>query len=106
VYLCIASLAGLALTLLGEPYTEQAKHVSISGLHINVCLDEALPLAHQRSDLVRGESHAPEVGQACMALNFLHAEAHLAECMIFVLYARDVVYISSRKVVGSGMDSY
>lgn len=63
-YLSIAGLAGLPLALLGEADAEHAQHIAVSGLYVHVCLDEALPLANKRTDLVGGEGHAPEVGEA------------------------------------------
>jgi hypothetical protein len=36
-----------------------------------VGLDERLPLANERSQLVRGEGHAVEVGEAVLSLDFV-----------------------------------
>ena len=56
--LSVARLLDLVRPLLGESNAEHADLVVVGGLHINVSLDQTLPLAHQRSQLVGGEVHA------------------------------------------------
>ena len=43
--------------------------VAISGLDVAVGLDEGLPLLHHGPQLVSGQAHAVEVGEAVLALN-------------------------------------
>eukprot|EP00955_Chlamydomonas_euryale_P057993 356944-Chlamydomonas_euryale.AAC.2 len=54
----VARLLDLALTLLGECKAEHAQRVAVGGLDVHVGLDQRLPLAHQRAQLVGGEVHA------------------------------------------------
>ena len=42
--------------------------VAISGLDVAVGLDEGLPLLHHGPQLVSGQAHAVEVGEAVLAL--------------------------------------
>ena len=42
--------------------------VTISGLDVAVGLDQRLPLLHHRPQLVGGQPHPVEVGQAVLAL--------------------------------------
>lgn len=48
----------LASALLGEGNGEHAEEVAVSGLDVHLGLDQRLPLAHQRAQLVCGEIHA------------------------------------------------
>lgn len=61
-HLSIAGFGGLIFAFFGEADAEEAEHVTVSSLHVDVSLDEGLPLPHQRANFVRGEGHAPEVG--------------------------------------------
>lgn len=54
----IACALHLLLPLLGEADAEQAQHIAICGLHINICLNEGLPLPYKTSQLVCCEVHA------------------------------------------------
>mmetsp|Transcript_3496 Transcript_3496/g.8356 ORF Transcript_3496/g.8356 Transcript_3496/m.8356 type:complete len:255 (-) Transcript_3496:72-836(-) len=83
--LCVASLLHLVLALLGEGNAVNAQLVVVSGHHVDVSLDESLPLLHQGAELVRGEVHAVEVGQAVLALHILDAELDLAETLILIV---------------------
>ena len=64
----IAGLLGGHVLLAGEPDAEDAEHVSVSGLDINVALDQGLPLLDHGPQLVGGQAHAVEVGQAVLTL--------------------------------------
>jgi hypothetical protein len=54
----VASLLDLVRPLLRERNAENENLIVVGGLHINVSLDQTLPLVHQRPELVRGEVHA------------------------------------------------
>lgn len=56
--LCVAGLLHLPLPLLGEADAEEAEVVAVRRLHVHVRLDQRLPLAHHRAQLVRREVHA------------------------------------------------
>ncbi|GIM03205.1 hypothetical protein Vretimale_8005, partial [Volvox reticuliferus] len=81
----VAGALNLALPLLCERDAEHAQGVAISGLHVHMRLNQCLPLADQRTKLVRCKVHAPEVGKAVATLHVLNAQAHLAESIVLVL---------------------
>jgi len=81
--LCVRGLAALVLTTTGEANAEQTKLVSVGGGNVGVGLDEGVPLAHQRAELVSGEVHAVEGGQGMSAFNFFTSELELAVCIFF-----------------------
>merc|ERR1740130_27868 len=83
--LCVGSLADLEWALLGEANAEASQDISVNGLHINICLDQRLPLADKGTQLVSGEVHAPEVAQAGLALDILDTKTHLAEVIGLIL---------------------
>ena len=56
----------------------------VSRLDHDVGLDERLPFADKRAQLVRGEVEAVEVGEAVLALDFIDAEFDFAERVVFV----------------------
>merc|ERR1719400_2029529 len=67
----VTSLLGGLVLLSGEADAEHPQHVAVSGLHIHVALHKGLPLLHHGPQLVGGEVHAVEAGQAVLALNIL-----------------------------------
>ena len=83
--LSIRGLPELVGAALGETNGEHAQEIAISGLDLNVGLDDRLPLTNQRTQLVGAEAHAVEVGEARLALNVLDGEAHHAESLLLVL---------------------
>lgn len=82
---CVGGLADLVLAALGEGDDEHAQEVVVGRLDDDVALDERLPLAHQRAQLVRREVEAVEVGQAVAALDLVDAELDLAEGVVLVI---------------------
>ena len=81
----IGGLLDLVGSSLGEGDGEKADEVVIGGLDNNVGLDEGLPLANERAELVGGEVEAVEVGQAVLALDLVDAELDLAESVVLIL---------------------
>jgi hypothetical protein len=81
----VGSLAKSVLALLGESNAENTEAEAVEGGHVSMSLDQGLPLADKRPQLVGGEIHAVEVGQDGAALNILDLEAHLAEGLILIL---------------------
>lgn len=81
----VGGLADLVGPTLGESDGEEAEEVLVGGLDGNVGLDEGLPLADKRSQLVRGEVETVEVGQAVLALNLVDPELDLPERVVLVL---------------------
>jgi hypothetical protein len=73
------------LTALRESNGEEAEEITISRLDIDMRLDESLPFAHKRTELVRGEGHAMEVGQAILSLDFVNAKFNLPERLFLIL---------------------
>ena len=81
----VCGLLDLVGPSLGEGNAEEADKVIVSGLDGDVGLDQGLPLADERPELVRCEVHAVEVGQAVLALHFVDAELDLAERVVLIL---------------------
>ena len=73
----IAGLLGGLVLLAGEANTENSQHVSVSGLDINIALHQGLPLLDHGPQLVCGEVHAVEAGQAVLGLDILTDELEL-----------------------------
>jgi hypothetical protein len=69
----------------GEADSEETEEVAIGGLDVNVGLDESLPLADEGTELVGGEVHSVEVGEAVLALDLVDAELDLAEVLLLIL---------------------
>jgi len=70
---------------LGKGNGEKTEEVVVGGLDDDVGLNQRLPLANQRAELVRGEVEAVEVGQAVLALDLVDTELDLAERVVLVL---------------------
>lgn len=70
--LCICRLLDLIWSLLGKADEEDANQVFVGGLDHHVGFDQRLPLAHERTQLVRSEVEAVEVGQTVLALNLVY----------------------------------
>ena len=81
----VGGLLHLVGALLGESNGEEADEVAVGGLDVDVGLDERLPLADERAELVGGEVEAVEVGQAVLALDLVDAELDLAEGVVLIL---------------------
>ena len=79
---CLLDLIGSPL---GEGNGEETNEVVIGGLDGDVGLNQGLPLAHKRSQLVGGEIEPVEVGEAVLALHLIHAKADLAERVVLIL---------------------
>lgn len=98
----VCGLLDLVWSSLGEGNGEEAEEVVVGGLDNDVGLDEGLPLADERAELVRGEVEAVEVGQAVLALDLVDAELDLAERVVLVLLEigeRDLEYPALEGVV-------
>jgi hypothetical protein len=98
----IGSLLDLVWPSLGECNCEKAEEIFIGGLNNDVGLDEGLPLADERAQLVGGEVEAVEVGQAVLALNLVDSELDLAESVVLILLQigeRDFKYPALEGVV-------
>jgi len=81
----VCGLLDLVGASLGEGNAEQTEEVVIGGLDDDVGLDQGLPLADERTELVGGEVETVEVGQAVLALNLVDSQADLAEGVVFIL---------------------
>lgn len=57
--------------------THDAEEVPIGCAHVNLRLNQRLPLLDERAELVAGEVHPVEVGQHGSALDILAAQLHL-----------------------------
>jgi hypothetical protein len=81
----VRSLLDLLTVLSGEGDGEQSDEVTVAGSDIQVGLDQGLPLSDQRSELVGGQGHAVERGQAVLALDVFDSQLDLSEALVFVL---------------------
>jgi len=83
--LSIGSHATRVMLTLGESNGEQAEHVAIGGLDIDVGLNGSALLLDHGAELVGGEVHAVEVGEAVLALHLLDDELELAERVVVLI---------------------
>jgi len=83
--LSIGGLLDLVAATSSEGNDEKTDKVTVSGLDINESLQKGLPLLDEGTELVRGEIHTVEVGEAVLALDFINSQLDLAESTIFVL---------------------
>jgi hypothetical protein len=97
--LSVGRLLDLVRATLGEADGEEADEVTVGGLDVDVRLDQGLPLADERAELVRGEVHAVEVGQARLALDLVDTERDLAERVLVVL-----VEVSQRQLKDAALE--
>ncbi len=74
----------LIRTSFREGNGEQSQQIIIRRFDRHVGLDQRLPFADQRSQLVRGEVQSVEIRQAVFPLHFVHAQLDLAECVALV----------------------
>jgi len=70
----VAGLLDLVFAPLGKAEAEQAQHVAVGGLQIDVRLDQRLPFADERAHLVSGEGEPGEAGEAVLAHHLLDAK--------------------------------
>lgn len=56
----------------------------VGGLDRDICLDQGLPLANERAQLVRGEIEAMEVGQAVGSLHLIDSKFDLSVCVVLI----------------------
>ena len=81
----VRRLPDLVRATLGERDGEETDEIAIGRLNIDVSLDQGLPLADERAELVCGEVHAMEVCQTVLPLDFINAQLDLSKAMVFVL---------------------
>jgi len=98
----IGELGNLVGSGLGETDAEETDLVTILGLHINVGLDESLPLLNQRLKLVGGVGKTIEVGEAVLSLDLIDLEFDVGVAVLLVLLQISQVdgNYSSLQVVG------
>jgi hypothetical protein len=121
----VGGLLNLVGSALGETNGEETDEVAIGGLDVRVGLDtklrnrsselvfsfrchsfeesvsdlQGLPLANERTKLVRSEVHTVEVGKTVLALNLIDAKLDLSESVLVVL-----VEIGERKFEDSSLE--
>ena len=99
----VGRLLDLVGSALGEGDAEESQKVVVGRLDHHVGLDQRLPLAHQRPQLVGCEVEAVEVGQAVLALDFVDAQLDLAEGVVLVVLEvseRDFEDTALQSIVG------
>ena len=86
----VAGLLGGPVKLGGESNAEESEHVSVSGLDINVALDQGLPLLDHGPELVSCEVHAVEAGEAVLALDLLDEKLELSVGSLGILLSLEI----------------
>jgi len=81
----VALVTNSVVLLGGESDAEHTHDVAVEGLHIDVSLDEGLPLADKRLETVIGQVHAVEISKAAATIDFVYTELHLPVGKILVL---------------------
>lgn len=81
----VGRLLDLVGPSLGETDGEDADEVVVSGLDDHIGLDQGLPLAHERAELVGCDVETVKVGEAVLALHLIDAQLDLAESVVLVL---------------------
>lgn len=81
----VGGLLDLVGAALGECDGKETEEVVVGGLDGDVGLDEGLPLADERAQLVGCEVETVEVGQAVLALDLVDSELDLAESVVLIL---------------------
>lgn len=81
----VGRLLDLVGAALGESDGKDAEEVLVVRLDGDVGLDQGLPLADKRSQLVGCEVETVEVGQAVLALDLVDSELDLAESVVLIL---------------------
>ena len=74
----VAGSLDLVLVSSGEGNGEASDKVAIGGLTLNEGLDDGVPLLDKRGELVLGDVHTVEVGEAIEALDFLNLDLDLS----------------------------
>lgn len=70
---------------LGERNSKQTDKIVIGSLDCHVCLDESLPLADKRAQLVSCEVQAMEVGETVFPLDLVDTELDFAKSVILIV---------------------
>ena len=95
----VRRLLDLVLRSLGETNGEQSENVAVGGSDVDRGLDERLPLSDDRSELVGGEVHAEERGEAALAGDLLDPQLDLPERLLLV-----VVEVGERELNDSALE--
>jgi len=83
--LSIGGVTARVALVLGEGNREHSEGVAIGGLDIGEGLDGRLLLLDHGPELVGGDVHAVEVGQAGLALDFFDDELELPEGLLVLV---------------------
>ena len=89
----VASLLGGLVLLAGEADAEKSQHVPVSGLNVNIALHQSLPLLDHGPQLVCGEVHAVEAGQAVLGLDILTDELELPVRPLGVILILEIIIV-------------
>jgi hypothetical protein len=74
----VAGSLNLVLVTAGESNSEGTDEVAVSGLGLNEGLDNGVPLLDEGAELIAGDVHTMEVGEAIEALDFLNLDLDLS----------------------------
>ena len=81
----VCGLLDLVCTTARETNGEHTQQVAVGRPNVLMRLNERLPLANKRAQLVRREAHTVEVGQAVTTLHLIHTKLELAVGLLVVL---------------------
>lgn len=100
----VAGSLNLVLVASGEGNGEGSDEVTISSLGLNEGLDDGVPFLDKGGELIAGDVHTVEVGEAVEALNFLDLNLDLSPCglvgVVVELTERDVEDTAAEGVSG------
>ena len=81
----VCGLLNLVCTTARETNSKHTQKVTVRRPNVLMRLNERLPLANKRAQLVRREAHTVEVGQAVTTLHLIHTKLELAVGLLVVL---------------------
>jgi hypothetical protein len=78
--LSVAGGLDLVLVASGEGNGESSYEVAVGGLSLNEGLNDGVPLLNEGAELVTGDVHTVEVGEAIETFNFFDLDLDLSPC--------------------------
>lgn len=81
----IASCSHLSASSLGEGNSENSEEISITGLGLNEGFNKSVPFLNEGAELIPGDVHSVEVGEAVVSLDFFNLDLHFSPSLIVAL---------------------
>lgn len=76
----VAGSLDLVLVASGEGDGESSNEVAVGGLSLDESLNDGVPLLNEGAELVTGDVHTVEVGEAIETLDFFDLDLNLSPC--------------------------